>query len=146
MARYNGAVLAVLRRDPGFRSAQEVHDALTAAADGAGRVPSLSTVYRALRRLAGDGVLDTGHTADGERLYRLCATSARHHHLLCRSCGGVTEVTETRAAAELATRIGTAGGYTAVEYAFDLSGICPSCQDAPVRTPGAEDTAGDPVP
>ncbi|WP_017596637.1 Fur family transcriptional regulator [Nocardiopsis potens] len=134
MARYDDAVLRALGREPHFRSAQQVHGLLGGAPAGGVRGPSLSTVYRALRRLAAEGVLDTVHSSDGELLYRLCGGAA-HHHLLCRLCGQVEEVPEPDELTALAERIGAAGGYRSLRYSFELSGICAGCAAEPDRPP-----------
>ncbi|WP_420159983.1 Fur family transcriptional regulator [Nocardiopsis sp. CNT-189] len=130
MARYDGAVLRALGREPHFRSAQEVHGLLGGAPSGGARGPSLSTVYRALRRLAEEGALDTVHSPDGELLYRRCGGAA-HHHLLCRLCGQVEEVPEPGELAALVERVGAASGYRSLRYSFELSGVCGGCAAEP---------------
>ncbi|MFI6579252.1 Fur family transcriptional regulator [Nocardiopsis sp. NPDC050513] len=128
MARYDAAVLRALGRDPRFRSAQEVHVLVAAALAGAARPPSLSTVYRTLRRLAGERVLDTVQSPDGERLYRLCGSDIRHHHLVCRVCGRVEEIPEPRELTPVVERVGRASGFGSVDYSFELFGVCPACE------------------
>ncbi|WP_304454717.1 Fur family transcriptional regulator [Nocardiopsis sp. YSL2] len=126
MGRYDHAVLRVGGRDPRFRGAQEVH-AVIATPRTQERPPSLSTIYRTLRRLASEGVLDTVHSADGERLYRLCGSTSQHHHLLCRICGEVEEVPEMAELPPLVERIGGTSGFGSLDYSFELSGVCPQC-------------------
>ncbi|MCY9783343.1 transcriptional repressor [Nocardiopsis sp. EMB25] len=127
MARYDAAVLRALGRDPRFRSAQEVHALVAGPRSRSSRPPSLSTVYRTLRRLADDGILDTVRSSEGERLYRLCGSDARHHHLVCRVCGEVEEVPEPGELAPLVERVVRASGFGSVDYSFELFGVCPSC-------------------
>ncbi|GAB3213372.1 Fur family transcriptional regulator [Marinactinospora thermotolerans] len=126
MARYDAEVLRALGRESFFRSAQEVHALVVRTT---GRKPSLSTVYRTLRRLAEEGAVDTVHSPDGERLYRRCGSVAHHHHLLCRGCGRVQEVAEPGVIAAFVEQVAATSGYRSLHHLFELSGLCPACDD-----------------
>ncbi|PDP88521.1 transcriptional repressor [Glycomyces fuscus] len=126
-SQYDDVVLRALGRSTRFRSCQEIHLALSGGRSRARRPPSLSTVYRTLHRLAEEGVLDTLHSPGGERLYRLCRTSSRHHHLLCRVCGRVEDVAQAGELAAVAERVGADSGFSSLDYSFELSGVCPGC-------------------
>ncbi|MEU0478735.1 Fur family transcriptional regulator [Streptosporangium sp. NPDC006013] len=56
---------------------------------GRGNTVGLTTVYRALSSLV-DAGLAHAFTQTGETTYRVCGPT-RHHHLICRTCGLVTE-------------------------------------------------------
>ncbi|MFD3685083.1 Fur family transcriptional regulator [Nocardiopsis sp. NPDC058631] len=127
VSQYDDVVLGALGRSTHFRSCQEIHAALRGGRSRAGRPPSLSTVYRTLHRLAGEGVLDTVHSPGGERLYRLCRTSFRHHHLLCRVCGRVEDIAQADELAAVADRVRRDSGFGSLDYSFELSGVCPPC-------------------
>ena len=75
------AVSAVLDELTDFVSTQELHRIL----QDRGTSVSLATSYRILQSLADDGLVDVLRNADGEAVYRRCAVTGHHHHLLCRS-------------------------------------------------------------
>ncbi|WDZ92718.1 Fur family transcriptional regulator [Nocardiopsis sp. HUAS JQ3] len=127
VSQYDDVVLKALGRSTRFRSCQEIHLALSGGGSRARRPPSLSTVYRTLHRLAEEGVLDTLHSPEGERLYRLCRTSSRHHHLLCRVCGRVEDIAQADELGSVVERIREDSGYHSLDYSFELSGVCPGC-------------------
>ena len=75
------AVVAAMSTMPAFRSARDIRDAVRR--DG-GQV-GIATVYRHLRVLTEQGVVDTLRGAGGEVLYRLRHGSLTHH-ITCRAC------------------------------------------------------------
>ena len=109
----------------GFLSAQDLHARLREADTGIG----LATVYRALATLAADGYADTLQSPDGESLYRACASSGHHHHLICRSCGDTVEI-EATVVEDWARATATAHGYTQPAHVIDIFGLCPRCTAA----------------
>ena len=90
---------------------------------------SLATSYRILQSLADDGLVDVLRNADGEAVYRRCAVTGHHHHLLCRNCGKAVEV-EAPAVEAWAARIAKEHGFTAVEHTVEIFGLCPECTAA----------------
>jgi Fur family transcriptional regulator, ferric uptake regulator len=117
------AVRDALERAGGFRSAQEVYDALRGDAQGVG----LSTVYRHLQSLAAHGVADVIVSSDGRAAYRYCrAPGTHHHHLVCRSCGRAEEV-EGPAVEQWTSAVAEKFGYTDVDHTVEISGLCSSC-------------------
>lgn len=76
------------QRSDSFRSAQDIHEELHRSGDGIG----LTTVYRTLQAMADSGEVDVLRTANGEAVYRRCATAEHHHHLVCRRCGATVEI------------------------------------------------------
>ena len=120
--RQGASVEAVLTAAAGFRSAQELHAELRARGEPVG----LTTVYRHLTALAADGAVDMLHSVDGEVVYRLCATSSHHHHVVCRTCGASVEVDgpEVEAWAENVART---AGYTDVTHTLEVFGTCAVC-------------------
>jgi len=124
-------VASVLDSLPGFWSAQQIHAELR----GRGERVGLTTVYRHLQVLSGDGLLDTIRDAGGETLYRRCRSAAHHHHLICRVCGTSVEV-EGRAVEQWAEKVAAEAGFTAVDHTVELFGLCPRCGAA--QRPAAE--------
>lgn len=117
-------VLAALRTEATFLSAQELHARMRSAGSGIG----LATVYRTLTTLESAGQVDTVRSAGGEVRYRWCGTAGHHHHLTCRRCGATVELDATvveRWVHELAIR----NGFRGVEHVIELEGTCSACPD-----------------
>ena len=89
---------------------------------------SLSTVYRTLSLLRDLGLVDEVHLGEDHHHYELKSTAA-HHHLICRSCGRVTEFS-TFLADELASSVGDQYGYDVQEVRIELAGLCNQCREA----------------
>ena len=82
------AVSAALDELDDFVSTQELYRIL----QNQGTSVSLATAYRILQSLADDGLVDVLRNGEGEAVYRRCAVTGHHHHLLCRNCGKAVEV------------------------------------------------------
>lgn len=120
------AVLRVLDGGTRFLSCREIlHDLDRSSTSSS--PPSLSTVYRTVHRMSQEGVLDMIQSPEGERLYRRCGTSVRHHHLSCRVCGEVEEITEIAELATAMTRVRHTSGFEQIDHTFELTGVCPRC-------------------
>lgn len=72
-------------------------------------------------------MIDLVQSPEGERLYRLCRTPSKHHHLFCRVCGKVEEVAELAELVDLTEKIRHMSGFGEIDYSFELTGICPRC-------------------
>ncbi len=105
-----------------FRSAQELHEDLRTH----GRAVALATVYRELQSLTEAGEIDSLVDPSGETIYRLCASSGHHHHLVCRSCGLSVEVAsdEVERWARSTARV---HGFSSVTHVAELYGVCRGC-------------------
>jgi len=121
--RQRAAIVDLLDDVAEFRSAQQLHDLLSAHGSNVG----LATVYRAMQSLSESGDVDVLRSSDGEALYRRCAKRAHHHHLVCRSCGTAVEI-DGPSVEEWATRVGAAHGFTDIEHTMELFGTCASCR------------------
>lgn len=120
--RQRAAVAEVLDGIDDFRSAQDIHALLRSRGETVG----LTTVYRTLASLAEAGEVDAIRTADGETVYRRCATSRHHHHLVCRSCGRTVEV-QGPAVERWADRVAGEAGFVDVTHTVEVFGTCGSC-------------------
>jgi Fur family ferric uptake transcriptional regulator len=125
--RQSQAIEAVLGRQDGFRTVQQLHGALQE--DG---IPvGLTTVYRYLNVLADAGRADVVHGADGEARFRLCGTGEdsaaptddHHHHVVCRVCGRSAEVSAPEIEA-WAQAVAAAAGFTDVTHTVEVFGLC----------------------
>ena len=92
-----------------FRSAQAIHVELNQAMPGIG----LATVYRTLKSMVEDGLLDTFITDDGQTLYRRCS-SGHHHHIVCKKCGRTSEI-QAAAVEAWAEQVAREHGFTDIE-------------------------------
>ncbi|GAA4399849.1 hypothetical protein GCM10023153_26480 [Ornithinibacter aureus] len=96
---------------------------------GSGTKVGLATVYRNLQAMAAEGELDVIRTAEGEAVYRSCATTHHHHHVVCRSCGLAVEVTGD-AVERWAEAVAAANGFTQVRHTVEIDGLCTTCSRA----------------
>lgn len=118
--RQRTAILETLGRQEDFRSAQQIHEQMRT--DGAS--VGLATVYRNLQTLAEAGQVDVLVTDEGESIYRQCAATVHHHHLVCRVCGRTVEFEAPQV--ETWTRAMAAShGFTAIEHTMEIFGLCP---------------------
>lgn len=106
-----------------------IPDVLHAGAD----IPQ-SSVYRNLADLEGAGVVHRVVTDGDFARYELAEDlTQHHHHLICRSCGGVEDFTmssELEAAIEkAAARAARAKGFDPHSHRLDLIGLCERCGD-----------------
>lgn len=120
--RQKRALAAVLEASDTFRSAQELHSELRARGENVG----LTTVYNQLRSLADTGEVDVLRSADGESLYRRCATDDHHHHLVCRRCGRTVEL-EGPEVERWAAKVAERHGFVQVSHTVEVFGTCADC-------------------
>ncbi|MET8555006.1 transcriptional repressor [Streptomyces sp. NPDC004959] len=123
--RQRAAVASALSEVEEFRSAQDLYDMLKHRGDSVG----LTTVYRTLQSLADAGEVDVLRNAEGEAVYRRCATEQHHHHLVCRSCGKAVEV-EGAAVEEWAATVAAQHGFVEVAHTVEIFGTCGDCHAA----------------
>nr|WP_242133899.1 transcriptional repressor [Sediminivirga luteola] len=121
--RQGEAVLAALSANDAFRSAQELHAELHRKGDRVG----LATVYRHLQVLVDQGQVDAVRTDDGETVYRRCATTDHHHHLLCRDCGDTVEI-EAPAVERWTAQVAAEHGFSDIDHTLEIVGICARCR------------------
>ena len=90
------------------------------------RLPSLSrtTVYRVLETLVETGFARKVHHPDA--VVRFDPTTARHHHLVCESCGRLVDLDD---AVVPKVRIPDADGtgFRIRDYSVSFNGLCSSC-------------------
>lgn len=91
---------------------------------------STQAVYDVLNTLTDKGVLRKFHPAGSVARYEL-GTGDNHHHLVCRSCGAVTDVDCATGAAPCLDPAQLAGdGFVVDEAEVTFWGLCPTCQTA----------------
>src|SRR5215467_2422502 len=103
--------------------------------DIAERLPGLprSSAYRHLTDLQAAGLIRRVAASDEFTRFELAEDlTEHHHHLLCVSCGKVTDVTppagfEHQVAAAISD-IAAAAGFQAHSHRLDVLGMCAACQ------------------
>jgi Fur family ferric uptake transcriptional regulator len=119
------AILDALAHQDDFRSAQQIHEQMRADGEKVG----LATVYRNLQTMSRSGQVDVLVTDDGESIYRQCAKSDHHHHLVCRVCGRTVEI-QAPQVEELTREIARNHGFSDVHHTMEIFGLCPEHADA----------------
>lgn len=122
------AVSAALDQLNDFVSTQELYRIL----QNQGTSVSLATAYRILQSLADEGLVDVLRSGDGEAVYRRCAVTEHHHHLLCRNCGKAVEI-EAPAVETWAAQTAKEHGFTEVAHTLEIYGLCPDCSAAKAK-------------
>lgn len=98
--------------------------------------PSLkqSSLYRNLAVLQQAGLVTRIDVGDDRALFELSelVTDDHHHHLLCRECRTVVDVTLPRQAEQALDRafraVAEHAGYELTEHRVDLVGVCADCR------------------
>jgi Fur family ferric uptake transcriptional regulator len=86
----------------------------------------LATVYRELQSLSESEEIDSLVNPSGEAIYRLCDSTAHHHHLVCRSCGTSAEIASDEVE-RWAQSTARSHGFSSVVHVVELYGLCASC-------------------
>lgn len=132
--RQREAVLALLGQLDGFRTVREIYTALREHGERIG----LTTVYRVLQILVDLGEVDVLRSSSGDGLYRLCGRG-HHHHLMCRTCGRVVEISGPDVE-NWTDQIATEHGFTEVGHSLEILGTCAECVSS--AGPSGADEAG----
>ncbi len=121
------AVLATLREIRGHLPVEAV------TAEVERRIGSVSqqAVYNALHALAVAGLARRIEPAGSPALYEARAGD-NHHHVVCRSCGAVTDVPCVHG--EAPCLAADTAGYDVDEAEIVFWGRCPTCRPTPIPT------------
>lgn len=87
---------------------------------------SLSTVYRTLQKLKQLGVIDEHHFDEAHHHYEL-KSSEEHYHLICLSCGKITEFQHPMEK-YINEKIPAAKKFKIVSTEVKVSGYCETCR------------------
>jgi Fe2+ or Zn2+ uptake regulation protein len=115
------AVIAAILDGDGHRSADDIGRAVQADHPDV----ALSTVYRTLDALQQLGVIEHSHLGHGAAVYHL--SDHGHVHLVCRSCGAITDVPD-ETVADLSARLEQEHGFALAPRHFAMFGTCRSCR------------------
>jgi Fur family ferric uptake transcriptional regulator len=95
-----------------------------------------ATVYRTLKLLAESGVASERRFGDGLSRYELADGEDDHHdHLICTSCGSITEFEEPKIE-KLQDVIAARHNFRVTSHRHEMYGVCGACQ-APERRVGS---------
>ena len=105
-----------------------IEDLLLAEVRGRDRGIGYATVYRTLKLLAECGVASERRFGDGQYRYELADEASTHHdHLICVSCGRITEFEEPRIEA-LQDEVALRYGFEITSHKHEMcNSICADC-------------------
>lgn len=86
-----------------------------------------ATVYRTMKMLADGGIVHERKFGDGFTRYELADDQAHHDHLICLSCGSITEFEEPLIE-ELQQRVAARYDFEVTEHKHELYGLCSACR------------------
>jgi Fur family ferric uptake transcriptional regulator len=89
---------------------------------------NVSTVYRTLELLEQIGLVTHTHLGHGAHRYHLAA-DAQHIHLVCRGCGGITEL-DPAAVRPLVNALESEHGFETDVGHLTVFGTCAQCRTA----------------
>jgi Fur family ferric uptake transcriptional regulator len=120
-------ILTALRHGGGHRTADEIFEQVREEDPHAGI--SRSTVYRALDTLKQMRLVSELDSHPGTATFEWTDREApRHHHLVCRGCGGTVEL-ELPALAAIESEIERTTGFDPDIRHLGITGLCEQCRD-----------------
>jgi len=87
---------------------------------------SLSTVYRTLRVLKEQGLVDELHLGEAHHHYEV-KPSAEHHHLVCLGCGKIVEF-ECKLSQKMRQDLARKQGFEVMGVEINMTGYCSKCR------------------
>ena len=88
----------------------------------------LATVYRSMHLLEEMGMVQRFDFGDGSTRFELVADRHKHHHhLVCRACAKIVEITDCFPP-DLEQRIARQAGFKKISHRLEFFGLCPNCQ------------------
>ena len=85
-----------------------------------------ATVYRTLEFLAKNGLARPAHMGSGHLVYEIA--QQEHHHLICRKCGGETQIAHA-SLENVYAELEAASGFRNIDSHVTFFGLCPACQE-----------------
>jgi len=118
-------IIKALHSSTNHLTPAEVFQKINSKSSGTGMV----TIYRTLEILEKVNLVCRFNLKNGRTGYLLRRPRQHHHHLLCACCGQVLDL-EGCHLEEVVEQVGTDTGFIITEHSFELTGICPGCQQA----------------
>jgi Fur family ferric uptake transcriptional regulator len=129
-------VLKVLEENQGHMSAEEIGQAVDAAAVPLNR----STVYRTLETLTALGMVKATRMGRST-YYEMSHSGDEHHHLVCTGCRRTIDL-PTAEVERVVARQASKAGFSISEIEVLVSGLCPDCRGS-ASLPASRGTGGD---
>ena len=87
----------------------------------------LTSIYRCLDLFESLGIVfKVGHRPQGK--YKLCEQEDHHHHIVCKTCGHVEELTFCDMP-KWSKRVMESTGYEVTDHQLSFYGICRDCRE-----------------
>ncbi|MBN1370027.1 MAG: transcriptional repressor [Dehalococcoidaceae bacterium] len=118
-------IIKVLQSSTSHLTPAEVFEKVNCNSSGTGMV----TIYRTLEMLEKADLVCRFNLNNGHTGYLIRRPHQHHHHLLCNRCGLVIDLEDCHLE-KLVKQVGADTGFTITEHSFELTGICPGCQQA----------------
>jgi Fur family ferric uptake transcriptional regulator len=90
----------------------------------------LATVYRTVKLLEEAGIAAARHFGPGQTLYEVAEGRAHHDHLICDSCGFITEF-ESDEIEALQDNTARRLGFNVLRHRHELFGLCEKARGIP---------------
>lgn len=116
------AILGYLAEIKGHLNAQEIYGGIRSEHPGIG----MATVYRTLDLLANVGLLRILALKNNQARYELVRPGDHHHHLVCKTCGDITEFGSCNFQL-ISGEIEAATRFKIDEHTLEVYGCCPAC-------------------
>ena len=117
MARYKSMILDMINASREHLTAEQVYLKLKSMEPGVVQ----ATVYNNLNRLCEEGKIIRLNMDGADRYDR----KVRHDHLICRCCGGITDIVLP----DLTAMIEEKAGAACESYDLRVTWVCPGCRD-----------------
>lgn len=124
-SRQRELIASVFFGASGHLSIDELHELVKKKSDA--RVGA-ATVYRTMKLLTQAGLAEARQFGDGHTRYEASLGHAEHHdHLICTSCGKITEFHNAQIEAQQ-SRVAHSHGFVVTHHKMELYGLCANCQ------------------
>lgn len=120
------AVADLIAAREGHFTANDLIEDARAREMGIGR----ATIFRALDMFTELEVLERIDLPNGDHAYVPCEPRVHHHHIVCETCGRVTEVEDLGLGAAI-DEIQRRTGWQVDSHRLELFGRCPECRTRP---------------
>lgn len=87
----------------------------------------LATIYRTINLFCKCGLAQQRDFGDGETRYEHLFNHKHHDHLICKSCGKITEF-ENPDIERLQTKVARSHKFEAYSHRLELYGLCEACK------------------